>query len=111
SPLANTAPTRPTTIEMTEKPVAEDDGVLRRERPSTLRADARLLFLPVPPWLSTASRDMIGAAISTPSFPANIARPLDEMPSGPDVSRQRTGSSRSRTRSRPDEARQTPCRA
>src|SRR5216683_4585691 len=46
STLLGTQNTRPTTIEMTEKPVAEDDGVLRRERPSTLRADPRLLFHP-----------------------------------------------------------------
>jgi hypothetical protein len=38
--------TRPTTIEMTEKPVAEDDGVLRRECLTTPRADPRLLFHP-----------------------------------------------------------------
>src|SRR2546427_1319648 len=46
STLLGTQNTRPTTIEMTEKPVAEDNGVLRRERPSTLRADPRLLFHP-----------------------------------------------------------------
>jgi hypothetical protein len=31
---------------MAEKPVAEDDGVLRRERLTTARADPRLLFHP-----------------------------------------------------------------
>jgi hypothetical protein len=46
STLLGTQNTRPTTIEMTEKPVAEDDGVLRRERLTTLRADPRLLFHP-----------------------------------------------------------------
>jgi len=46
STLLGTQNTRPTTIEMTEKPVAEDDGVLRRERLTTPRADPRLLFHP-----------------------------------------------------------------
>jgi hypothetical protein len=46
SALLGTQNTRPTTIEMTEKPVAEDDGVLRRERLTTARADPRLLFHP-----------------------------------------------------------------
>src|SRR6266478_2588153 len=36
--------TRATTIEMAEKPVAEDDGVLRRDRPRALRARRGLLF-------------------------------------------------------------------
>src|SRR6266704_4253803 len=46
STLLGTQNTRPTTIEMAEKPVAEDDGVLRRERLTTARADPRLLFHP-----------------------------------------------------------------
>jgi hypothetical protein len=36
--------TRPTAIEMAEKPVAEDDGVFRRDRPRALRARRDLLF-------------------------------------------------------------------
>jgi hypothetical protein len=44
SALLGSQNTRPTTIEMSEEPVAEDDGVLRRDRPSTLRAYARLLL-------------------------------------------------------------------
>lgn len=36
--------TRATTIEMAEKPVAEDDGVLRRDRPRALPARRGLLF-------------------------------------------------------------------
>ncbi len=36
--------TRATTIEMAEKPVAEDEGVLRRDRPRALRARRGLLF-------------------------------------------------------------------
>jgi hypothetical protein len=46
STLLGTQNTRATTIEMTEKPVAEDDGVLRRESLTTPRADPRLLFHP-----------------------------------------------------------------
>jgi hypothetical protein len=45
SALLGTQNTRPTTIEMTEEP-AEDDGVLRRNRLSTLRAYPRLLLHP-----------------------------------------------------------------
>jgi hypothetical protein len=44
SALLGSQNTGPTTIEMSEEPVAEDDGVLRRDRPSTLRAYARLLL-------------------------------------------------------------------
>ena|SRR5881397_2945013 len=46
STLLGTQNTRPTTIEMAQQPVAEDDGVLRRERLTTPRADPRLLFHP-----------------------------------------------------------------
>ena len=46
STLLGTQNTRATTIEMTENPVAEDDGVLRRERLTTLRANPRFLFHP-----------------------------------------------------------------
>jgi hypothetical protein len=42
--LLGTQNTRPTTIEMTEKPVAEDDGVLRRDNLRALRARSPLLF-------------------------------------------------------------------
>jgi hypothetical protein len=44
STLLGTQNTRPTTIEMTQSPVGEDDGVIRRERPCTRRTDPRLLF-------------------------------------------------------------------
>jgi hypothetical protein len=46
SAFLGTQNTRATTIEMTEKPVAEDDGVLRRECLTTPRADPRLMFHP-----------------------------------------------------------------
>jgi hypothetical protein len=42
--LLGTQNTRPTTIEMTENPEVEDDGVLRRDRPRALRARRGLLF-------------------------------------------------------------------
>jgi hypothetical protein len=44
STLLGTQNTRPPTIEMTEKPTAEDDGVLRRDRSRALRARSPLLF-------------------------------------------------------------------
>src|SRR4029434_11045034 len=37
--------TRPTTIEMTEKPAVEDDGVVRRDRSRAVRARSLLPFL------------------------------------------------------------------
>ena len=43
SPLLGTQNTRPTTLEMTENPEAEDDRVLRRDRPRALRARRGLL--------------------------------------------------------------------
>jgi hypothetical protein len=46
--LLGTQSTRPTTIEMTQNPVGEDDGVIRRERPCARPADPRLLFHPDP---------------------------------------------------------------
>jgi hypothetical protein len=48
SKLLGAQNTRATTIEMTEKPVAEDDGVLRRECLTTPRAEPRFLFHPDP---------------------------------------------------------------
>jgi hypothetical protein len=44
SPLLGAQNTRPTTLEMAETPVAEDDGVFRRDRPRALRACRGLLF-------------------------------------------------------------------
>jgi hypothetical protein len=62
SMLLGTQNTRPTTIEMLEKPVAEDDGVLRREHPGTLRAHQRLLFHP-------DSQEQAGCQRATPANP------------------------------------------
>jgi hypothetical protein len=44
STLLGAQNTRATTIKMTEKPTAEDDGVLWRDRSRALRARSRLLF-------------------------------------------------------------------
>src|SRR2546422_4585439 len=66
STLLGAQNTRPTTIEMTEKPVAEDDGVLRRERLTTPRADPRLLFHP-------DSRQQAGCQRAMPARRCEIA--------------------------------------
>jgi len=44
SPLLGAQKTRPTTVEMAETAVAEDDSVLRRDHPIALRARRGLLF-------------------------------------------------------------------
>ncbi len=68
--------TRAIAIEMAEMPEAEDDGVLRRNRPSTGRADPRL-------WFHPDSQKQTGCQRAMPQTPrdrwATRARPVEEV--------------------------------
>jgi len=68
--------TRAMAIEMAEMPEAEDDGVLRRNRPSTGRADPRL-------WFHPDSQEQTGCQRAMPQTPrdrwATRARPVEKV--------------------------------